>query len=146
MDLQIKPFSQLTTQELYQILKLRIEVFCVEQNCVYQDCDDKDQAAYHLLLKDGDQLAGYLRILGKNKKFRELSIGRVITAGSHRGTGLGKLCMQKAIDFIKENFGDEPIRISAQKYAVGFYESVGFVQDSDEYLEDGIPHVEMLHL
>lgn len=145
MDLQIKPFSQLTNKELYQLIQLRVEVFCVEQNCVYQDCDNKDQDAWHLLLWDKGQLAGCLRILDKEKKFPEISIGRVITAREYRGRGLGKLCMEKAVHFIKTTLGEERIRISAQKYAKGFYESVGFVQDSGEYLEDGIMHIEMIH-
>ena len=145
MEIQIKSFSQLSNEELYQLIKLRIEVFCVEQNCVYQDCDNMDQEAWPLLLWDQDRLAGCLRILDKHKKFSEISIGRVVTSPKYRGKGFGKLCMEKALQFIKATFGEEPIRISAQKYAKGFYESLGFAQDSGEYLEDGIVHIEMLY-
>ncbi len=145
MKIEIKSFEQLHNEELYQLIRLRLEVFSVEQNCAYQDCDNKDQSAWHLLMWEGETLAGYLRILDKHVKFKEFTIGRVITAKDYRGKGLGKLCMEKAIAFIKTNFGDEPIRISAQKYAKGFYENVGFQQVSDEYLEDGIVHIEMLH-
>ncbi len=145
MKIEIKAFEQLNAKEVYELIRLRLEVFSVEQNCAYQDCDNKDQNAWHLLLWDHETLAGCLRILPKKIKFEEITIGRVITKKAYRKKGLGKLCMQKAIDFVKETLGDEPIRISAQTHAKEFYESVGFRQVSGEYMEDGIPHIQMLH-
>ena len=145
MEFHTKTFGELTNSELYAILKLRIAVFCVEQDCVYQDCDDYDQQAIHIFLTDGDEVAGYLRILKRNTKFKEVSIGRVITNPAYRGKGVGKQCMQKAISYIQTEWKEDRIRISAQKYAKGFYENVGFRQDSEEYLEDGIAHIEMIH-
>lgn len=146
MNLYIKTFEELTVDELYKILKLRSEVFVVEQNCVYQDCDNKDRNAYHLFAIENDEVISYLRILNKGISYKEVSIGRVLTNKDRRGIGLGKMCMLNAIDFIRNNLNENKIRISAQEYAVPFYESVGFKLHSNVYLEDDIPHVEMIFI
>lgn len=140
----LKSFQELSTDELYAILKLRSEVFVVEQNCPYQDMDYKDQKCFHLMVYDGDILAAYCRLLPARVSYEEISIGRVISAPSHRGTGMGKIVMQLGIRYCEELFGAGPIRIGAQVYAKPFYEALGFVAEGEEYLEDDIPHVEMV--
>jgi ElaA protein len=140
----LKLFEELTTAELYAILRLRSEVFVVEQNCPYLDLDNKDQKCHHLMLYDEDRLAAYCRLLPAGISYSEISIGRVISAPSHRGTGVGKKVMQLGIGYCEELFGTGPIRIGAQVYAKPFYEALGFVEEGEEYLEDDIPHVEMV--
>ncbi|RAJ06490.1 ElaA protein [Chitinophaga skermanii] len=140
----IKPFSALTTQELYEVLRLRCEVFVVEQNCPYLDMDNKDQASYHLLYYADHQLAAYTRLLPKGISYEDVSIGRVVNAPTHRGIGLGKKLMEASIAGCYEKFGHSPIRISAQLYLLKFYESLGFVAVGDTYLEDNIVHIEMV--
>jgi ElaA protein len=139
-----KNFDELTTRELYAILQLRNEVFVVEQNCVYQDIDNKDLKSFHLMAFDGDILAAYCRILPAGLSFEEASIGRVITAPSHRGKGIGVTLLEKAIQAVSTTFNTKPIKIGAQLYLKKFYESFGFTQTSDVYLEDGIEHVDMV--
>lgn len=138
MMLEIKHFSELSNTELYEILKLRNEVFVVEQKCYYQDCDGHDLDAHHLLCYD-DELIGYLRILKSGVTYDEASIGRVVVKRSHRSHKIGQKIMQAAIEYL-----EPPIRISAQAYLLSFYQSLGFKQVSEMYLEDDIPHVEML--
>lgn len=145
MNCQIKKFSELTTKELYEILKVRAEVFVVEQNCVYQDLDSKDEVSYHLFIEDNREVVAYLRILPKNTSYPEIAIGRVLTKATHRKKGLSKEMVQKAIDFIIDILEEKAIRISAQRYLQKFYESFGFESTSDIYLEDGIEHIEMLY-
>jgi ElaA protein len=140
----LKAFHELTVYELYELLKLRSEVFVVEQNCVFLDQDDKDQKCHHLLLYSDGNLAGYSRLVPPGLSYTEMSIGRVITASAARGTGLGKKLMELSIASCRELFGESPIRIGAQTYALGFYASLGFVSDGETYDEDGIEHVEML--
>ena len=140
---QFKPFCELSTKELYQIMMLRHEVFIVEQACAYQDCDGKDLHAWHLMIKEAGQLAGYLRILPKGLAFEEVSIGRLVVAPSARGRGLAKKLMQDAIAFIRHDLHENKIRISAQAYLQSFYEDLGFEVASEIYLEDDIPHLEM---
>jgi ElaA protein len=137
-------FSQLTTQELYDILQLRSEVFVVEQDCVYQDIDDYDQVAFHVMFYDEDILAIYARILPPETYFENVSIGRIIVKETHRGKDYGHQLMRFCIDFISTEFGNQVIKISAQEHLKSFYEQHGFRQVGDEYLEDGIPHVAML--
>ncbi len=139
-----KTFDQLKTVELYAILQLRNEVFVVEQNCVYQDIDNKDLKSFHLMAFDGDMLAAYSRILPPGISFDEASIGRVITAPSYRGKGIGVTLLEKGIKEAKSTFTVSKIRIGAQLYLKKFYESFGFVQTSEIYLEDGIEHIDML--
>ncbi len=131
--------------ELYEILKIRAEVFVVEQNCVYQDLDSKDKASYHLFLEDSEEIAAYLRILPKGISYPEIAIGRVLTKASYRKKGLAKEIMKKAIDYITDSLEEKKIRISAQLYLLEFYKELGFEPISDIYLEDGIEHIEMLY-
>ncbi|HSF54731.1 MAG TPA: GNAT family N-acetyltransferase [Algoriphagus sp.] len=141
---RIKAFDELTVHELYAILKLRSEVFVVEQNCVFLDMDDKDQKCYHVMVFLNDQLVGYCRLVPAGVSYAEQSIGRVITAASVRGTGLGKAVMELGIQNCQKLLGSGPIRIGAQTYALGFYASLGFVADGETYDEDGIEHIEMV--
>ncbi len=143
MNLYIKHFSELTAMELYKILRARAEIFVVEQDCVYQDLDNKDLNAWHVWYEDEDGVAAYCRVLDKGVSYEnEGSIGRVITV--KRGTGLGYKVMMEGIRIAEEKFGQTSLRISAQQYAQGFYEKCGFVRVSEPYLEDDIPHVQML--
>lgn len=144
MDWYIRKFEELKLEEMYEILKIRSEVFVVEQNCVYQDCDNKDKVAYHLFATENGSVVAYLRILEQGIYYDEPSVGRVLTSKEQRGRGLGKIAMIKAIDFIKNTLKEEKIKISAQEYAIPFYEGVGFKVFSKVYLEDDIPHVEMI--
>lgn len=145
MNYHIKDFSQLTTKELYEILRLRSEIFVVEQNCAYQDIDSKDDASYHLYFEDHGAIVTYLRILPKGISYPETSIGRVLTKPAYRKQGLSKELVQRAIDYITEVLGEREIKISAQSYLQKFYKSVGFETTSDIYLEDGIAHIEMVY-
>ncbi len=140
----IKAFQELTVDELYEILKLRSEVFVVEQNCIFLDQDDKDQKCYHLMLFSEDQLVGYSRLVPAGLSYAEMAIGRVITSPSARRKGLGKILMELSIDYCRKLFGAGDIRLGAQTYAQGFYASLGFVADGDTYDEDGIEHIEMV--
>lgn len=144
MTYNIKHYDLLTKDELYQIMKLRNEVFVVEQTCVYQDIDGKDLNAYHLCCYDGDELVGYLRILNSGQSYTEMSIGRVLVKDTYRNKKIGKLIMDESIDYIKEVLNETVVRISAQAYLQKFYASLGFKIVSEEYLEDEIPHIEML--
>jgi ElaA protein len=146
LNWKTKAFNELNNYELYAILKLRGKVFVVEQNCVYLDMDDKDQKSLHLMGFDGDALVAYSRLLPSGISYTETSIGRVVTDPNYRRKGLGKELMQVSLDKLYEVFGKQPIRIGAQCYLNAFYESFGFTINSDEYLEDGIPHVEMVLL
>lgn len=144
LNFVIKAFDELSTQELYQILKLRNEVFIIEQNCPYLDLDDKDQKGYHLVGYNGDKIAVYTRLLPKGISYADASIGRVITAEAYRGLGLGTVLMQQSIQACYQRFGKIPIRISAQYHLLKFYGSLGFQALGQPYDEDGIPHIEML--
>ena len=145
MNWKIKRFEELTTTELYEILRIRAEVFVVEQTCVYQDLDLKDKKAYHLFCEIDGEIVAYLRILDKNVSYPEISIGRVLTTEMNRGKGLAREMMQRAIAFVKEELNETQIRISAQLYLKRFYESLGFSVTSDIYLEDDIEHIEMVY-
>ena len=136
-----KSFQELTVDELYELLRVRSEVFVVEQNCVYQDMDGDDQNSIHLWLTVGGKVVALARVCPAGTHMKEISIGRVIT--TVRGKGYGKQIMLHAIDVAKENFGAKQIDIEAQEYAKGFYESVGFRQSSDTFMLDGIPHIKM---
>jgi ElaA protein len=138
-----KPFDALSPVELYTILQLRIEVFAVEQNCVYQDADGKDQHSFHLCGWNGDRLAAYCRLLPAGLVYDHPSIGRVVTSPHYRKGGYGRMMMQRAITQSMKQFDDPVIIISAQLYLKNFYESLGFVQVSETYLEDDIPHIKM---
>ncbi|MHA7131386.1 GNAT family N-acetyltransferase [Algoriphagus namhaensis] len=140
----IKSFAELTTAELYSILRLRAEVFVVEQDCPYQDLDQKDQKCQHVMLYQGDDLIAYSRLVPAGLSYPEVAIGRVITSAAVRGKGYGKILMEISIQACREIFGKGPIRLSAQVYAKDFYGALGFRAEGEEYLEDGIPHVEMV--
>ena len=146
MEIQwtLKKFSDLAAHELYAALQLRNEVFVVEQNCVFQDADDKDQESYHLLGYAQNKLVAYTRLVPPGVVYNEPSIGRVVTSPSVRGSGAGKKLMQQSIDRCYELFGVNSIKIGAQLYLKHFYEGFDFHQVSDTYLEDGIPHIYML--
>jgi ElaA protein len=144
MNWTLKKFTDLTPDELYAILRLRSEVFVVEQTCVFQDIDNKDQASYHLMGWKDDLLAAYTRLMPPGVAYEIASIGRVVTSPLARGTGLGKILMEKSIEEAIRLFGVIPIKIGAQVYLKKFYTSLGFNQTSDIYLEDGIEHIEMI--
>lgn len=140
----LKPFQELTPLELYAILRLRGEVFVVEQTCPYLDPDGKDVYCMHLMGYKGDELAAYARIVPAGVSYAEASIGRVVTAPNHRRTGAGKELMTAAIAATEKLYGKVPVRIGAQAYLKKFYEDFGFVDRNEPYLEDGIPHLIML--
>lgn len=140
----LKRFDELTPYQLYAILQLRNEVFVVEQNCVFQDADDKDQNSYHLMGFLDNKLVAYTRLVPAGVSYEQASIGRVVTSPSVRRSGAGKLLMQQSINSLYSLFGKVPIKIGAQLYLQHFYESFGFERISDIYLEDGIEHIYML--
>jgi ElaA protein len=147
IEWKISPFESLSTEELYAILKLRQHVFVVEQHCVYQDCDGRDRNAHHLAgwlnMGEKSEPIAYLRIIPPQKEGQTLLIGRVVTHPDFRGKGLGKEIMTRCLRSIEERYPKSPVRISAQSYLANFYEYFAFRISSDEYLEDGIPHIEM---
>jgi len=140
----IKPFSKLTTNELYSILQLRSEVFVVEQNCVYQDIDAKDQKALHVIGLKNNKIIAYTRVFKPGDYFLEASIGRVVVKQSERKYNYGHQIVTDSIKAIETNFNEKIIKISAQTYLKKFYESHGFQKVGKEYLEDNIPHIAMI--
>jgi ElaA protein len=140
----LKKFDDLTAAELYSIIQLRNEVFVVEQNCVYQDADNKDQVSMHLCGRHGEQLVAYTRIIPQGISYIQPSIGRVVTSPAYRNTGVGRQLMNESISRCFNEFNCSAIKIGAQLYLKGFYQSFGFIACSSEYLEDGIPHIEMV--
>jgi ElaA protein len=145
LEFIIKKFEEFELKDFYEIIKIREEIFIVEQACVYQECDGKDEEAFHLVCMENGQVMAYLRILERGVSFDEISIGRVLVKKECRGRGLAKKLMGKAIKFIENELNESEIRISAQEYLTTFYESLGFKTVSDMYLEDEIPHVEMFY-
>ena len=143
LQFKTKRFNDLSTQELYETLRLRSEVFVVEQNCVYQDIDNKDQKAIHVLGYYNNELVAYCRLFDAGDYFDNASIGRVIVAQKFRDKKWGNNLMIEAITGIKQYFDKTQITISAQMYLQKFYESHGFIKTSDMYLEDDIEHIEM---
>lgn len=142
---ELEKFEELSPHKLYQILQLRNEVFVVEQHCVYQDADDKDQLSYHFTgYNDVGKLVAYSRIIPPGVSYTEPSIGRVVTSPTKRGNGLGKELMELSIQQVIYLYGPVAIKIGAQLYLKSFYTSFGFQQMSGIYLEDGIEHIEML--
>lgn len=142
MELCVKRFDQLTLDELYDIMELRVAVFVVEQTCPYPEIDGRDRGAYHVFLRDEAGIQAYLRVLDRGVSFPEVSIGRVIAV--KRRQGLGTEILRAGIRTAVEKFGADAIRIEAQTYARSLYEKQGFRQVSEEFLEDGIPHIQML--
>ncbi len=142
MELTVKHFDELSTHELYEILKTRSEIFVVEQDCVYQDLDDKDQDAIHVFCwNDRGRVAGCLRVFIRDEEKKVVQIGRVVTL--EHGKGLGGRLLRKGVEVAESSFAPDSIYLEAQKYAIGYYAKEGFKVISDEFLEDGIPHVQM---
>lgn len=144
LTIQAKKFDELTIHELYDLLQLRSQVFVVEQDCVYQDIDSKDQKALHILGFKNNKIIAYTRIFKSGDYFDKASIGRVVVAENERKYGYGHLIMNYSIEAIHSFFDEKIIKISAQKYLKSFYESHNFKQVGEEYLEDNIPHIAML--
>lgn len=143
MNFFLKSFNELSLTELYDMLKLRCAVFVIEQDCNYQDMDDKDQVSYHLIGFEDNKLVACTRILPKGISYPEVSIGRVIVDKAYRGTGAGKEIMKLAIDHAKKTLKADEIVISAQCYLEKFYGDLGFVSEGESYLDDDIPHIKM---
>ncbi len=143
IDIKTKSFEELTTQELYQMLELRSEVFVVEQYCVYQDIDNKDQIALHVLAYKDNVLVGYTRLFKPGDYFDYSSIGRVVVKQNYRDFKYGYTIMKASIEAVKKHFGESVIKISAQTYLKRFYNNLEFHEVGEEYLEDGIPHIGM---
>ena len=141
----IKEFHELSNQELYDILRVRSEVFVLGQKCIYQDCDGKDQRSHHMFSKTDGEIDAYVRIVAKGISYDEVSIGRVLVPEKFRGHGRAEAIMRAAIEFIRTNLGEREIRISAQKYLVEFYSKLGFRICSEVYFEDQIEHIEMIY-
>ncbi|MFD2969869.1 GNAT family N-acetyltransferase [Sphingobacterium bambusae] len=146
MEIQwtVKPFSELSALQLYQILQLRIDIFMLEQNCLYPECDNKDLKAVHLFGMHEEQVVAYARLLPEGISYADLSIGRVVVHADYRKYGLGKELMHRAIAYWASEAPTQAIRISGQLYLQRFYEDLGFEKVSDVYLEDDIPHIEMV--
>jgi ElaA protein len=144
MRLKIKAWNHLSSKEINDIFSLRSEVFILEQECIYQDVDGKDEKADHVLLIINNQLVGYTRVFNENIYFKEASFGRAVVKKSHRGEGYGHLLVEKSLEHLKTN-KQSPIKISAQSHLKEFYSSHGFVAKGEEYMEDGIPHTAMYY-
>lgn len=144
MNIQLKTYSELNTEQLYEILRLRSEVFVVEQDCVYQDIDNKDKKALHVLGFVNNELAAYTRVFDAGDYFERPSIGRVVVRKSFRGKNLGHEILRASIHGVETRFGEQPIEISAQTYLEKFYNEHHFRAIGETYLEDGIPHVRMI--
>ena len=142
MQWECKRFADLSPEELYRLLQLRVDVFVVEQQCPYPELDGKDPACLHLYYRDEDGIQAYLRVVPAGVSYAEASIGRVVSR--KRRCGLATSLLHEGIRMAREVFGAQDIRIRAQIYARRLYEGVGFWQVSEEYLEDGITHIEML--
>lgn len=139
-----KAFEELTLDELYDIMQLRTDIFVVEQNCPYPELDGKDKNCLHVFATQHGQVVAYARIVPPGLSYKEISIGRVVVHAAHRKDGLGRILIDLTLEKIEEEFGAQPIQIGAQCYLKKFYGSFGFEPASEEYLEDGIPHVDMI--
>jgi ElaA protein len=144
LEWTLKPFAELSVFELYEILQLRMEVFVVEQNCVFQDCDDKDQPSFHLMGLYDNKLVASTRLVPPGIMYEEPSIGRVVTSPAFRNMKFGRELMTRSIETCYSLFGKQTISIGAQVYLKKFYGSFGFVQTGETYMEDGIEHIHML--
>lgn len=136
-------FEALNTEQLYKILSARMQVFILEQNCIYLDIDGKDQDSYHLFATENNQIIAYARLIPPGISYKEPSIGRVLVLPNYRRTGIGYMLMQKAIAHLQKVYADHEICISAQSYLINFYQSLGFQTEGEAYLEDDIPHIKM---
>ena len=144
MRLEVKAWNKLSRKEINDVFSLRSEVFIVEQECIYQDVDGKDEKADHVLLIVNNKLAGYTRVFNENTYFKEASFGRAVVKKPHRGKGYGHFLVEKSLEHLKQQ-QQSPIKISAQSHLKEFYSSHGFVAKGKEYMEDGIPHTAMYH-
>lgn len=144
LDILVKSFEELTTTELYNLLQLRTEIFVVEQDCVYQDLDGKDQKALHIIGTKNDRIVAYTRIFKAGDYLAQASIGRVVVKDGERKHGYGLDIMKASIKAVEERFMETSIALSAQTYLKRFYNSLGFFEKGGEYLEDGILHVMMV--
>lgn len=142
---KMKKFDELSAEEIYEILRIRNQIFIVEQQCPYLDCDGRDMKSYHLFMENNNEIAAYLRIIEKGVSYNEISIGRVLVNSDYRGKGLARNMMKEAMKFINNQLNEDTIRIEAQAYLIDFYKSFGFKQISEVFLEDNIPHIEMLY-
>ena len=142
MELIVKHFDELTARELFDLYKLRVSVFVVEQNCPYQEVDDADRMSYHVWLRDENGIAACLRVIPAGVSFEDVSIGRVIAV--RRRCGLGTRIVAEGLRVAQEKLGAQRVTIEAQTYARALYENLGFRRTSEEFLEDGIPHIRML--
>lgn len=142
MELIVKHFDELTARELFDLYKLRVSVFVVEQSCPYQEVDDADRVSYHVWLRDENGIAACLRVIPAGVSFEDVSIGRVIAV--RRRCGLGTKIVAEGLRVAQEKLGAQRVTIEAQTYARALYENLGFHQTSEEFLEDGIPHIRML--
>lgn len=144
ISILVKSFNDLSKIELYKILRLRAEVFIVEQDCIYQDIDDKDQKALHVILKKESEIIGYTRIFWPGDYFDEASIGRVVISKKERHNCYGTDLMKASVNAIYATIKTKKIKISAQTYLKEFYNNLGFYEKGKEYFEDGIPHIAMI--
>ena len=145
MKWSCKAFKDLSLDEFHDIIQLREIVFVVEQDCPYLDVDGKDKDALHVFGKYEGNIVATTRILKPGISYDEVAIGRVVTSPTLRGMGMGKQLMEESMKFVKLHFGNVPVRISAQTYLLRYYKSFGFIETGEEYLEDNIPHFEMLY-
>lgn len=143
---QFKHFNELSLVEFHDLVALRLQAFVVEQDCKYVDLDGKDKKSYHMICRDGfGDIVATARIMPANISYPEVSLGRVVVHDNIRRNHIGTELMERCMEFIKAEFGDVSVRIAAQKYLVEFYEKLGFIVDSDEFLDAGIPHKEMIY-
>ena len=140
----LRPFDRLSGGEIYNVLRLRSKVFVVEQQCLYLDMDDRDQEAFHLLGTQDGSLVAYARLVAPGAYYRESAIGRIVTAPEVRGMGIGKLLVKESLEIARRLYGDGTVRIGAQRHLEDFYAGFGFRADGEPFIEDGIPHVEMV--
>ncbi len=145
MEWFCKTYNELSLDEFHDLIALRIEVFVVEQDCPYQELDGKDKISIHVFATDNNQMVATTRIVPPGISYEEPSIGRVVVAKSHRGTGLGHKLMRKTMEVLMARFGHVPVRISAQEHLIDYYNHHEFRTVSEMYLEDNIPHVQMLY-
>ena len=145
MNIEIKKFDELTSRDIYEILKIRSEVFVVEQNCIYNDVDEKDMESVHIFFKEKDKIISYIRVIKPGVSYDNASIGRVLVVLEERHRGLAKKIVQEGINYIINIWNEEKITIGAQEYLINFYKDLGFKPISQVYLEDGIPHLDMTY-
>ena len=143
MKIVVKRFNELSVEEIYQILKVRADVFIIEQKCIYKDIDGKDEKARHVLGKENNEIIAYTRILEEDDQYNYPSISRVVVKKQNRGEERGKKIMKETIKYIVEELKEKTIVLAAQKYLEKFYRELGFIAEGEEYLEDEIPHQKM---